>query len=232
MLLEKKLQEGSSWLAQKKICFYPGAFDPIHRGHRSIVSLILEKQCCDFVLIYPSWGWGGKQLTNVHRRLAMLEAVFGDHERVLVTHLPPIALQHALTVEVGPGPRKPIEGIEFLAMVGSDNATKDWSDHDAIPFMEGHPLPLHYHKHTIGGIMALPVTGFVVALRNRGDLPAAWPSTIQGRPVIATVHDPESQWISSSLVRECLERSLPIDHLVDPVVESMLTTSYQVPLLS
>lgn len=101
LILEELAQSGTieSTLSNKKICYYVGSFDPLHKGHEAVAELPLMSGICDYVLMYPSWGKDSyKTRVDVNLRLEMLFAVFKDHPRIIVTKFSPIELQTALTI--------------------------------------------------------------------------------------------------------------------------------------
>jgi nicotinic acid mononucleotide adenylyltransferase len=196
LVLEDLVKDGKleSTLSQKKIGYYIGSFDPLHLGHEAVVNQILEQNLCDYVLIYPAWGGDEyKNRTDVQVRLEMLFAAFANHPKAIVTKLTPTELQGALMksdeslVAGKPSVKTTLVGTEYIGIIGSDTALETSKDLKKLSvFMRGIEMPEKYKEHTIGGIIAIPVKGFIVSLRA-GDSIDSLKGIFSDRPIIKTI---------------------------------------------
>ena len=142
---------GSSKFENKKICYYLGSFDPLHKGHEHIAKDITEKGLCDYVLAYPAWGGDEyKNRIDINFRLEMLFAVFASHPEVIVTKLSPIKLQETLT---RPDVIKTKKDRFFVK-----------PKIKGLEFMSGMYINKIFHQHTKGALLALPVHSFNILL--------------------------------------------------------------------
>lgn len=183
MVLENLLStsdEAKVFFKNKKIGYYIGSFDPVHRSHEAVVFNVLSQALCDYVLIYPTWGGDDykKNKMSVQDRLRLLFLIFKDHPQVIVTSKNPKQLQDFFfSQEIA----SVLTKDSFIGILGEDNALglgkacadplceQLRRDHLAI-YMRGLPIPSQYECHSLGSIMALPVESFVVNLRTRQNL--------------------------------------------------------------
>ena len=196
LVLEDLVKDGTleSTLSQKKVGYYIGSFDPLHLGHEDVVNQILKQNLCDYVLIYPAWGGDEyKNRTDIQIRLEMIFAAFEKHPRVIVTKLTPGELQHALMksdeslVAGKPSVKTKFLGTEYIGVIGSDTALDISKDPKKLSvFMRGIQISEKYKEHTIGGIIAIPVTSFIVSVRV-GDSIESLKGLFSDRPIIATI---------------------------------------------
>jgi nicotinic acid mononucleotide adenylyltransferase len=124
LVADNKLE---STLKDQKICFYPGSFNIVHRGHEAVANLVIEKKLCNFVIIYPLWSSDNyKKRTPLDIRLKMLFATFQSHPKIIVTKLSPRDLQNTLTSvdNLQQNFVTPKYNITFVGITGSDNALK------------------------------------------------------------------------------------------------------------
>lgn len=223
-------------LKGKKLGYYTGSFDPIHVGHTGFAEGTVEAGLCDYVLIVPAWGGDGyKERAPVTARLEMQYALFANDPYIIVTKLSPLEVQQALTKEaLGETIRgyplvKPFdEAVTFIGLIGSDtalNLTIPSSDEQEEAnrkkrlqvFMSGVSIPEKHAETTIGSIMALPVSHFIVGLRHGDDL-----SVLKGKVgdrLISNVYENElAAQASSTLVKERLKTGEAMGDLIDPEV--------------
>lgn len=211
-------------LGHKTLGYYIGSFDPLHRGHEALAQAIVDRNLCDYVLIYPAWGGDSyKKRLDVSLRLDMLFAVFKDHPRVIVTRLNPRNLQLALTVP-GQGEivRPAFEGMRFKGIIGSDTALALGPNEKAQrAFMTGLEISDEYQLHTLGGCMALPVESYVVSLRAGDDI-APLNGRVGAVPITAILEDNGHIDLSSTQVRKNIQDNKPIDGIVSPRVSQII----------
>lgn len=219
IVLEDLVKDGKleSTLSHKKIGYYIGSFGPLHLGHESVVNQILEQNLCDYVLIYPAWGGDEyKNRTDVKLRLEMIFAVFKKHPKVIVTKLTPGKLQGVLMksdeslVAGKPSVKTTLVGTEYIGIIGSDTALETSKDLKKLSvFMLGIEMPGKYKQHTIGGIIAIPVKGFIVSLRA-GDSIDSLNGIFSDRPIIKAISTDYIN-LSSTRVRKMIKNGDVLD---------------------
>ena len=219
LVKNKQLQ---STLENKKVGYYIGSFDPIHKGHEEVAKNVLSENLCDYVIIYPSWGGDSyKQRASIEIRLDMLFALFKDHPQVIVTRYPPKQLQNALTQKTSATTVTPkFKGLEFIGVVGSDTALKLTPDKaSSIEFMSGTVISLKHENHTWGGCIALPVSSFIVSMRTGDDL-SLLKGMAGGREIIKTITLKQYDDASSTLVKDLMKNQETTDKwLSEPVIK-------------
>lgn len=237
LVLEELIRKGElhQTIANKKIGYYIGSFDPLHLGHEATVQEILNKSLCDYVLIYPAWGHDiYKNRTDVSIRLEMLFAAFAKHPKVIITKLHPQALQNTLMQEDNQliagksSVKSKIAGVQYIGIIGSDTAFEAKQDSKKLSvFMKGIEVSEKYAHHTIGGIIAIPVQSFIVSLRA-GDSLEAFNGKLGDRPIIHTVNT-KYPHVSSTKIRTIVKNHGSIDNLVSAGVNEVIAkhTLYQ-----
>ncbi|MGL5784565.1 MAG: hypothetical protein ACRCYZ_03765 [Alphaproteobacteria bacterium] len=215
-VLEDLIQNSQlqSMLQNKKVGYYVGSFDPIHKGHEEVVQIILSENLCDYVIVYPSWGGDSyKQRANIKLRLGMLFDLFKDHPRIIVTRYSPQKLQTTLLA-----PK--FEGIEFVGVIGSDVALWLASEKaSSRAFMSGVTITPEHENHTWGGAIALPVNSFIVSMRAGDDL-SALQGTLGGRKIAKTITLKKYGAISSALIKNLIKNEKFVDDWIsDPVTK-------------
>lgn len=200
-------------LKNKKVGFYVGSFDPIHKGHKSVVTSLLQKKLVDYVIIYPVWGGDKyKNRIDVNIRLKMLFSLYKDHPKVLVTKLPPLKLQELLMVDskykIGDWVtvKTAINGTEYVGIIGSDVATSTVKNKKKLSvFMRGIKVTEKHKEDTVGCIIAIPVEKFIVFLRN-GENIDPLNGMIADRKITAIIIS-EFQNVSSTKVRNKIKNN-------------------------
>lgn len=231
IILEEMSREGTltSTLAHKKVGYYIGSFDPLHLGHEGVVQEVLKQGLCDYVLIYPAWGGDAyKNRTDVTLRLDMLFATFKDHPKVIVTRLNPQDLQGVLMqdneshlIAGKPSVKSSIEDVKYIGIIGSDTALGMMEDQKKRSiFMRGIKISDKYKEHTIGGLMAIPVSEFVISVRT-GDSLDQLEGKIEDRPILKSIVAPHPE-ASSTNVRKLLKSGGSIEHLVNAEVAKII----------
>lgn len=83
----------------KKIAVFPGSFDPITRGHESIINRALPL----FDELYVSIGVNAekKGFFSVEQRMKWIETVFQDEPKVKVTKYQGLTVNYCLEIEAG-----------------------------------------------------------------------------------------------------------------------------------
>jgi cytidyltransferase-like protein len=204
-------------LRGKKIGYYVGSFDPLHLGHQAVIDR--AKQSLDYVILYPVPGGDiYKNRSDFSVRQQMMEGVYKTDARVILTHLFPGEVQDRLSPLFGK--------VEIVGIVGSDLVKEQLTSPDkekiSAIFMRGVTIPAKHAKTTIGALMALPATSFIVNLRNEDDL-----SHLNGmfgdRPIRELVKfGPPFSQLSSTQVRNAVKQQLPISEMVTPNVAAVI----------
>ena len=235
LVLEDMIDSGhfADALHGKRVGYYTGSFDPIHIGHQSFAEGVVKGGLCDYVLIVPAWGGDGyKDRAPISIRLEMQEALFANNPHVIVTRLSPLEVQEALTKIV---PGQTIRGypvveaqdksVEFVGLIGSDTALNleipsineeeeaNRKRHLQV-FMRGVSIPEKHAETTIGSIMALPVSKFIIGIRDGDDL-ALLNDMVGERPISEVYRNEKATHASSTLVKQRLKNGESVDNLLD-----------------
>lgn len=216
-------------LSGKRIAYYLGSFDPIHKGHEEIVNTTLEADLADFILIYPAWGGDGyKNRTDVELRLNMLTALYANHSKVLLSKLPPQELQQLLfddETKTDPKGRQLVKskfiGTTYIGLLGSDAAIDTAKDvRKSEVFLKGINIPQKYHNHTIGGIIAIPVDSFIIFIRKNDSIDMLGGMLASRK--IAHVINSKFKLLSSTIIREKIKNKLDTKADLSPGVAKII----------
>ncbi|MGN6671347.1 MAG: nicotinate-nicotinamide nucleotide adenylyltransferase [Candidatus Nucleicultricaceae bacterium] len=232
LVLEDMETKGTltSTLAHKKVGYYIGSFDPLHKGHESVAHQIVDTGLCDYVLVVPAWSTADqyKNRSAIEHRLDMLFAAFEANPKIIVTRKNPKQIQQALT-EADPmrtihekaTVKASIPGITFVGIIGSDVVMSTNADErKRSVFMEGVKISKAHKDTSVGTVMALPVKEFIVSMREGDDL-----STLGGklgdRPIIEEIKTPFKD-LSSTKIRELIKAQKPINDFVSDGVRGVI----------
>lgn len=227
LVLEELIEKGQldKTLSHQRVGYYIGSFDPLHKGHERVATLCLEKDLCDYVIVYPSWGGDTfKKRADVQKRLDMLFVVFEKHPKIIVTRFPPKKLQDALTksnnVQTG-FVKSAFEGMSLIGVVGSDTALAVAKSEQALStFMTGKQLTEMHYEHTLGGCMALPVESFFVVMREGDDIKSL-EGKIGEKNIAAVVEAySDEKGFSSTKAKKILSEGGSLDAMLsEPVID-------------
>ncbi|MBW8309024.1 MAG: hypothetical protein K0M45_05230 [Candidatus Paracaedibacteraceae bacterium] len=178
----------AGFFSHKRIAYYLGSFDPVHKGHEAVANHVINmdvitqiinesvtRDKIDYTLICPIWGGDSmKQRTSIELRLNMLFKVFEKHPHVIVTRMPPYKLQELFTQRVSSDSNNivvKIPGLQFFGLLGSDipDTFHAKMKPDVPNFMAGTVISPDRMFTTFGAVDALPVESYLIALR--GDAP-------------------------------------------------------------
>ncbi len=176
-------------LQNARLCFYPGTFDPLHKGHENVIDRSLGK-FCDYILIYPSWGKDPYKLnkSSLSQRQKTLNRTYAGHPEVLLTKMSPKELHEFF-----------IDRTDFTFLIGSDVAK--W-------LVPGVKMSHEYgtgkkptHNNNWGGYVALHAENFVIFLRN-DDEAKDFGRELMGKKILEIVDSPkEMKEISSTKIK-------------------------------
>ncbi len=196
----------------KKIGFYIGSFDPIHKGHEAFIKKVLTEKLCDYVFIYPAWGGDKyKKRTDVKVRLQMLQTLYEKSDSVLITHLPPYEMQEKMQET----------GATFIGMLGSDMANAFIKNEKAATMlMRGKPVDPGSPKLTLSGLNALKAEEFIVGMRAGDQINKG--ATISGRKLTHFLNIDGQQETSSTKVRGKIKEGQSISSMISSKVEALI----------
>ena len=203
-------------LEGKKMGYYIGSFDPFHNGHRHFVEKALSEKHVDYVLIYPNPGGDAhKNRSPLDVRQVFLTGLFGSYSRVLTTSWSPKELQEQFQDR----------NIEIVGMVGSDFITEQMMGPDPVlaekyerVFMRGLKLDPKHYEDTIGALMALKASSFLVSCRGDVDL-SHLNGYIYDRSIAAQI---DSSDVSSTQVRQAVRDRQPFEHMLSFLVQGII----------
>ncbi len=122
-------------MEEKRIGIFGGVFDPVHNGHFAIVEAALENYSLDSIYVIPCNVPSHKPqpIIPANERLKLLDAVFGDNERVVVSDIEIRRGGVSYTYETITAVRK-VEGVRPYFFMGADNLSeiKTWKNPDKI----------------------------------------------------------------------------------------------------
>lgn len=204
-------------LKNTKIAYYPGSFDPLHLGHTMVVETVLDKNLADYVLVYAlPESDTSKKRTPHNFRFAMLESIYKEHPKVLITKLTPAEMQEKF--------RPLFKEIEFSVVQGSDVINQYVNDatYDNL-WMKGLPIRETKPEHantSLGAIMAIPATRVIAFKREGGDL-SYLGKTYKNLPI--TILTPLSfAELSSTKARSAVQKKENLSGVVPPEVLTII----------
>ena len=122
-------------MEEKRIGIFGGVFDPVHNGHLAIVEAALENFSLDSIYVIPCNVPAHKPqpIIPANERLKLLDVVFGDNERVVVSDIEIRRGGVSYTYETITAIRK-VEGVRPYFFIGADNLSeiKTWKNPDKI----------------------------------------------------------------------------------------------------
>lgn len=205
-------------LQGSKLGYYIGSFDPIHLGHQNVIDQALESGHVDYILIYPAPGGDQfKNRSNLATRQTLIASLYQDNPKVLITYWTPKELQ---TKYVSSS-----VDLDIIGIIGSDVVTetligpdKELSQKYRSVFMRGIPLKEKHCHDTLGALMALKASSFLVALRGNIDL-SHLENRIDDRPIRAFI---QSKNNSSTEVRNAIQNKLPFEQFLHFSVQAII----------
>ena len=181
-----------------------------------MINTSLKNGYVDYVLVYPAPGndqFKTRQPLSI--RQGLINTVYSDHPKVLLTDWSPKKLQETFLPF--------LSQLSIIGVIGSDMILEKFMDpklgeeyHQL--FMRGTPIPKSHNNDAIGALMALPTDSFIIALRN-GEDPSYLSKQLNDRSIAAVIPSFE---MSSSQVREVIASKKPFDKMVsDPVAKKI-----------
>lgn len=206
-----------SSLKNTRIAYYPGSFDPLHLGHKTVIQTVLDKGLADYVFIYALPDSDRtKNRTPFALRFAMLESIYKEQPKVLITNLMPADMQEKLS---------PLfQDIQFSVVLGSDivNEYVNKSEYDSI-WMQGVPIKQNKPEHantSTGAIMAIPATQ-VIAFNREGEDLSYVGTTYKCRP-LTILTTPANADLSSTFARLAVREGRDLDGIVPTEVKKII----------
>lgn len=208
-------------LIGKKIGYYAGSFDPLHKGHEELIEKAL--QWVDRVILYPVPGGDSLKLNRspFEVRMEMVKSVYHSHPKVLLTYLTPFQLQQKLLNPILTGQ------IQWTALFGSDIVIDHWNNPDRVKkqkaeerFMQGIVLPEEHRTTTLGAIWALKASAFLIFRRAEDGLTLAKfeDGMFAGRLVTALLTPSDAVIaISSTKVKKAVKAGALIEEITESV---------------
>lgn len=201
-----------------KLGYYIGSFDPIHLGHQYVIDEALKSEHVDYVLIYPAPGGDRfKNRTDLALRQKMIASIYREHPKVLLTYWTPKELQDKFIPFAN--------DIDVVGIIGSDVVTenligpdKELSEKYRSVFMRGLPLKEKHYGDTVGALMALKASSFLVALRGAIDLSHV-DGKIYDRSICAFIPSKDH---SSTEVRNAIKNKKPFEQFLSFPVQAMI----------
>ena len=231
VVLEQLARDGQlqSILENDKKCYYIGSFDPLHLGHEEVTRIVIEKDLCNYVIIYPLWGGdNSKNRIPVSYRLKMLYNTFKDNPRIITTFLPPKQLQELITkISVSNKlENNHNKNTEFIGIIGSelalwfgikkDDYNLELARKDSLKtYLRAKPINYRYARHGLGTITALQVNKFIVFQRSEPEqLLLNLNGKIADRPIVAIINSNIYKKLSSTDVKNAIKNKQRIEGMV------------------
>lgn len=182
-----------------EICLFGGAFDPIHKGHTSIMSELLARQVCNKIIVIPA---GQSPFKNEHfassfHRMKMLE--------IAVKNIPEVEICEFEINKTGPS--RTVDTIRHLCSICTEDSLKLVIGQDNLSEFE---LWKNYEQ-------ILAMVSLVVL--SRGGSSIVLPEYLTG--CTETLNDFDFP-VSSTEVRQKIATSADLDNSVDPDVLSYI----------
>lgn len=202
-------------MQNKHVGYFVGSFDPLHKAHEAIVDSTLNLNLVDCIILHPVWGGDiYKVRSSVDVRLDMLFAVYKNHPKVLVSRLTPKQLQDALSTT--------FDKTTFVGILGSDTALYLAPNPEtSLVYMTGKTIPEEHYEHTWGSCMAIPVSSFIVALRDNDNIDCL-NGMLRERPIVATFRIDAPKELSSTALKKALNNNECIDHVVSSNIRTII----------
>jgi len=200
---KEPILENSEKSAVRRVCLFGGSFNPIHYGHLAVARAALHTQQIDVVwfMVSPQNPFkANNTLLDDEKRLQMVSLAIENEERMTACdyefRLPRPSYTWHTLLALG----KDYPAVKFSLLIGGDNWAKfsDWFHAADI---------LARHR-----IIVYPRSGYAI---DAATLPRG----------VSLLDTPLCN-ISSTLIREKLRRSEPIDDLMPPSAAAMAQKYY------
>ena len=100
-----------------RLGIYVGSFNPVHKGHISVVNYLLENKYVDQILIVPTLNYWDKQdLIDINSRIAMLKFYENDQIKIDTKHN-----EYIYTIELLEELKKEYPNKDLYLILGADN---------------------------------------------------------------------------------------------------------------
>ncbi|HEV2917534.1 MAG TPA: hypothetical protein VGW78_07370 [Candidatus Babeliales bacterium] len=128
-----------------------GSFDPLHKGHESIIQRALDQKLCDYILVFPEpWHDPRKPLrTTWHIRNEMVKETYKNNPHVLTSDTSDFGsiIAHLQT----------IQNITVISIIGSDLAM-DYIECPEKIIAKPHGWLLNIRQHDLQNGFKIPIS--------------------------------------------------------------------------
>jgi nicotinate-nucleotide adenylyltransferase len=189
-------------------CVLGGTFDPIHRGHMVVASVVREKLCPAEIILIPAgqpWLKSGRTIAPTADRLAMARLAAAGQAGISVS-----------TIETDrPGPSYAVDTLLALK--------KDMPEADELFFILGWDNLLDLPRwHKPREILSLCRLAAVPRIGSRVPDAATMEKLLPGLSRRVILLDKPEIDISATVIRERVKLGLTIRHLVPDAVEEYI----------
>ncbi len=185
--------------AEKPVAFFPGTFDPFSNGHKQIVQQIRARGF-EVYLAVDEFSWSKKTLPKLLRRQIVDISVADQADTYLFPDDIPINIANPADLA---RLKTLLPGREVYLVAGSDVIRNASAYHTSM-----HGSAADYNH--------------IIFCRNEtGEAAQRLKTLIRGKLLLLTL-PPFYETVSSTRIRESIDRKLDISMLVDPVVQSFV----------
>lgn len=191
--------------------YFLGSFDPIHDGHVKVVDLVLQRNLCEYVLVYCVNGLGNyKKRSDFVERTKACESALAQRANAIVSYMNLIQIQRKLTIVEDGVAKLRFPGLKITAIIGSDVALNlETENPDAEieklrqmrqqDYMRGVPVNESCYDSSACASF-LRASDVIIALRDDHQT-ANMPKTVCGLNVTAIIDTEDRRFQSSSAIR-------------------------------
>lgn len=121
----------------RRIAFYGGSFDPVHRGHLAIAEKIIELFSLDEFFFVPAFHAPHKKRkkpTSEYHRFAMLALATNDKPKIKISTVELDAPERPFTVETQTKLKNELPDAEIFFVIGADSWLEidTWRDWESV----------------------------------------------------------------------------------------------------
>jgi nicotinate-nucleotide adenylyltransferase len=133
----------SATTARRRVAFYGGSFDPVHRGHLAVAHTLIETFGLDEFVFVPAFHAPHKMRkrpTSAYDRFAMLCLATADSDRIVASRLEIEAPDRPYTVDTLTTLNERLSSTEIFFVMGADSwmDITTWRDWEQVLTMSNH----------------------------------------------------------------------------------------------